>query len=82
MHACVCEYACGGHVLSKILLIHMTRPRVRSGSCKVCMAQDRGGHLEIQNGGIMLQDPDRYHTNMYGDKNPAEKIMTLCPPDL
>ena len=38
------------------------------------MAQDSGGHFESQNGGIKLQDPDCYHTNvLYGDNKLAEK---------
>ena len=52
VRACVCEYACGRHVLPKILLIRMTRPSVRSGSCKVNMAHDHGGHFENKNGRI------------------------------
>ena len=45
------------------------------------MAQDSGGHFEIQNSGIKLQVPDCYHTNVsYGDNKLAEKnMMTLCP---
>ena len=32
--------------------------------CKVAILKDRGGHFEIQNGGIKLHDPDCYHINM------------------
>ena len=32
--------------------------------CKVTILKDRGGHFEIQNGGIKLHDPDCYHINM------------------
>ena len=45
------------------------------------MAQDIGGHFEIQNGDTKLQYPERYYTNMlYGDNKLAENMMTLCPP--
>ena len=44
----------------------------------VGMAQDRGGHPQIQNEGIMLQDPDWNHTNMlYEDNKFAEKYDDL-----
>ena len=46
------------------------------------MAQDSGSHFEIQNGGIKLQDPDCYHTNMlYGDNKLAEKHDDALPLD-
>ena len=45
------------------------------------MAEDRGGHFEIQNESIKLQDTDCYHTNMlYRDNKLAKNMMTLCPP--
>ena len=46
------------------------------------MAQDRGVHFEIKNGGIKLQDPDCYHTNMlYRDNKLAEKHDDALSPD-
>ena len=46
------------------------------------MAQDRGGHFKIQHGGIKLQDPDCYHTNMlYRDNKLAEKHDDALSPD-
>ena len=46
------------------------------------MAQDRGGHFEIQNGSIKLQDPDCYHTNMlHRDNKLAEKHDDALSPD-
>ena len=46
------------------------------------MAQDGGCHFEIPNGGIKLQDPDCYHTNMlYGDNKLVEKRDDALSPD-
>ena len=50
--------------------------------CKVTVLKDRGGHFEIQNGGIKLHDPDRYHINMFlGDNTLVEKHGEALSPD-
>ena len=43
------------------------------------MAQDSGCHIEIQNGGIKLRDPDCYHTNM-GIISLLKKHCDALPP--